>query len=209
MKKNKWYLKCDIKKYFYSINHETLLNILKKQIIDEQLNQLIKKIITNGGEQGKGLPIGNLTSQFFANLYLNELDFYIKQELRQKYYIRYMDDFVIFANDKEILKKIKTNISKYLQNNLKLELKENSVINQQLNGLGFLGVRIYPNLIRIKNENLKRSIKKVLCKHKLMKKEEITENDYVRSIDSVFGNLCKYNTYKLRVKIMGNYHERL
>lgn len=96
-----------------------------------------------------------------------------------------------------------------MQNKLKLELKENSVINNQLNGLGFLGVRIYPNIIRIKNENLKRSIKKVLYKHKLMKKEEITENEYVRSIESVFGNLCKYNTYKLRVKILGNYHERL
>lgn len=97
MKKNKWYLKCDIRKYFRSINHEILLKILKKKIIDEKLNQLIKKIITNVGEKDKGLPIGNLTSQFFANLYLNELDYYIKQEIRQKYYIRYMDDFIIFA----------------------------------------------------------------------------------------------------------------
>ena len=103
IKKNKWYFKTDIRKYFNNINHNILLNIIKRKIKDKKLLLLIERIIRNGGKDGIGLPIGNLTSQFFANVYLDKFDHYIKEELQIKYYIRYMDDLVIFDNNKEKL----------------------------------------------------------------------------------------------------------
>ena len=103
-------LKADIKHYFEKINHNLLINIIKRKILDKEVIQLIEKILNNssknkieGGEAHepkKGMPLGNLTSQFFANLYLNELDYFVKHKLKSRYYIRYVDDFVILHNSK-------------------------------------------------------------------------------------------------------------
>ena len=99
-------LKADIKHYFQEINHEILLKIIERKIKDERVILLIKRILDNnvsGNPSGKGMPLGNLTSQFFANVYLNELDYFVKHELKVKYYIRYVDDFVILHSSKEYL----------------------------------------------------------------------------------------------------------
>ena len=96
-------LKGDIKKYFYSINKDILFNILIKTIKDEHLIDLTKKLIYDDGND-KGIPIGNYTSQYFANIYLGELDNYIKKELHIKYYCRYLDDFVILLPTKYCFK---------------------------------------------------------------------------------------------------------
>jgi retron-type reverse transcriptase len=126
------------------------------------LLSLIEKILRNGGANGKGLPIGNLTSQFFANVYLNTFDHFIKENLRVKYYIRYMDDFVLFSNDKEQLKIWRTEINNYLHKQLQLSLKKESVyVNSRLNGLSFLGTRVFPRTIRIRQENLKRYVRRM------------------------------------------------
>ena len=97
-----WILKCDIKKFFYSINPCILFNIMKRYIEDPKLLYLTQILIFNGpiNKQQLGIPIGNYTSQFFANIYLNELDQYIKRELKLKYYTRYMDDFVLILKTK-------------------------------------------------------------------------------------------------------------
>lgn len=99
-------LKADIKHYFQEVNHEVLLNIIKKRITDEKVVWLVERILDNNvsdNPDGKGMPLGNLTSQFFANVYLNELDYFVKHELRAKYYIRYVDDFVLLNPSKEQL----------------------------------------------------------------------------------------------------------
>lgn len=97
-------LKCDIRKYFDSINHEILIEIIRNKISDEKVISLIQKILDNlNKEDGKGLPLGNYTSQFFANVYLNQLDYFVKHELKAKYYIRYVDDFVILHRSKKRL----------------------------------------------------------------------------------------------------------
>jgi len=96
-----YYLQCDIVKYFDSIDKDILLELIKKRIKDKEVLYLIK-IILNSYE--KGLPIGNLTSQLFANIYLNEFDFYVKNVLKCKYYIRYMDDFILLDVDKQQLR---------------------------------------------------------------------------------------------------------
>lgn len=121
---NCYAFKADIKKYFESVNHEILMKIINKKIKDNKILWLIRKIFNNGGggrSTQKGMPLGNLTSQFFANVYLNELDQFVKHKLKAKYYIRYVDDFVILHNNKQTLEKYKEQINNFLKT-IKLEL---------------------------------------------------------------------------------------
>ncbi|MBI1968842.1 group II intron reverse transcriptase domain-containing protein, partial [Candidatus Woesearchaeota archaeon] len=105
-------LKADVKSYFDTVNHQILLQILGKKIKDQRMMWLIKKILDNhqGENANRGMPLGNLTSQFFANVYLNELDQYVKHKLRAKYYIRYVDDFAILHQSREMLEEYKEKI---------------------------------------------------------------------------------------------------
>lgn len=106
LKTEAYCLKADIKHYFQEVNHKILLNIIKKKISDEKVIWLIERILDNnilGNLEAEGMPLGNLTSQFFANVYLNELDYFVKHELKAKYYIRYVDDFVLLNSSKEQL----------------------------------------------------------------------------------------------------------
>lgn len=98
-------LKADVRKYFDTVNHKTLLTILAKKIQDKEVLWLVSQILNNfdAPEKGKGMPLGNYTSQFFANVYLNELDYFVKHTLQAKYYIRYVDDFVILHRSKKRL----------------------------------------------------------------------------------------------------------
>jgi retron-type reverse transcriptase len=151
-------LKADIKHYFQEVDHEILLKILKKKINDKQTISLIIKIIKNNSEKieehKKGMPLGNLTSQFFANIYLNELDYFIKHKLKAKYYIRYVDDFVILHESKEKLRFWKDKINEFLENELKLELHpDKSKIIPLSNGIDFVGFRnfYYFRLLRKRN----------------------------------------------------------
>lgn len=198
-KQNKWFLKSDIKKYFDNINHKILIDIISKKIYDTNLINLLQKIISNGGQNGTGLPIGNLTSQFFANVYLNKFDYFVKNELKRKCYLRYMDDFVIFSNNKNDLIQDLKLIRIYLYNNLNLVLKEKATfINQQLNGLSFLGTRIYPNIIRVKNENLRRISKKINEKLYLYKTNKISEEKLIETINSYNSYLTNFDTNKVK-----------
>ena len=139
-------LKADIKHYFQEVDHNILINILKRKIKDNKVIWLINKILKNisveGGETEKGMPLGNLTSQFFANVYLNELDYFVKHNLKAKYYLRYVDDFVILHQSKEQLEIWKDKINYFLNNNLRLELhQEKSKIISLSRGIDFVGFR--------------------------------------------------------------------
>ena len=117
--RNKWdktyCLKCDVKQYFPNINHDVLSDIVKKIIKCRDTMSVLDDIIrSHNAEEGKGIPIGNLTSQLFANVYLNELDYYMKQRLRIKLYIRYVDDFVVFDDDKRTLRGLKGAVEGFL-----------------------------------------------------------------------------------------------
>lgn len=151
-------LKCDIKKYFYNIDHEILYDKLKITIYDKDILELLKSIIDSTDceyvnetikklnkdvpiyNKGKGLPIGNMSSQLFAIFYLNELDHFIKEKLRIKYYIRYMDDFILIHKDKEYLKYCKLEIERFLKQE-KLELNKKTNIHKINNGFVFLGYK--------------------------------------------------------------------
>ena len=117
--------KADIKHYFQNVDHQVLINILKRKINDKQMVWLIKVVLEREPQSSinrKGMPLGNLTSQFFANVYLNELDQFVKHKLKTKYYIRYVDDFVILHSSKEQLENWKKEIEIFLNEKLKLEL---------------------------------------------------------------------------------------
>ncbi len=137
-----WILKCDIKKFFASINHEILMKILQENIEDEGVLCLLSKIIGSfySTEIGKGLPLGNLTSQLLVNIYMNEFDQFVKHTLKVKCYIRYSDDFVIVSDNKPWLEEILIKISTYLDEKLKLSLHPNKVsIHTFPSGIDFLG----------------------------------------------------------------------
>lgn len=202
MRQNKWYFKTDISKYFESINHDILMTILRKKVKDPKLILLLQQIISRGGENGKGLPIGNLTSQFFANVYLDQLDHFLKDQLGIKYYLRYMDDFVIFNENKQELKLLRKILHEFLQEKLKLKMKERAtVINQRLHGISFLGTRIFPSLIRIIPTNLRRSVQRLKRKEDAFQSGKMDDFSFVQSANSIMGHLGYFNTYKLRKDI--------
>ena len=208
LRTNKFYLKMDIHHYFDSVVQDTLINIIETKIKDQRVMRLIEKIIRNGGDGVKGLPIGNLTSQFFANCYLDVFDHWIKDENREKYYIRYMDDIVIFSNDKEHLKNMRDYCRYELKNRLGLSLKEKATyINTRQNGLSFLGTRIFPELIRINNKNLKRSLKRLKKTEQAFQKGLIEQQQFLQSATSIIAHLCQYDTWNLRNKFLRSFEE--
>ena len=154
-------LKCDISKYFDNVDHEVLKRIISKKIKSPGLIWLLYLIIDSYGV-GIGIPIGNLTSQLFANIYLNELDHFIKDQLGIKYYLRYMDDFVILSRDKNELFKLKGLIKEFLETELKLKLhpKKSEVfpINR---GIDFLGYVVFYKDIWLRKSTVKRYFKKI------------------------------------------------
>lgn len=141
-----WVLKCDIRKFFASIDQEILVNILRKHIDDTDTVWLIEKVVEsfNSGIQGKGLPLGNLTSQLLVNVYMNEFDQFVKRELKIKYYIRYADDFIVTTIYHSELDELLLKINFFLNNNLKLSLHPDKVsIKTLFSGIDFLGWYIF------------------------------------------------------------------
>jgi len=156
--------RADVKKFFDNIDHNTLKAILAFKIKDDNFARILEEVINSysldniidkeGGGKCCGIPIGNLTSQIFANIYLNEFDRYVKHSLRIKYYLRYGDDFVIFGKNREELEKIRILCINFLKNWLKLDIKrENDIIIPVRRGLKFLGVEIWPGGRRLKKRN--------------------------------------------------------
>jgi retron-type reverse transcriptase len=203
-------LKCDIKKYFDSVNHKILTDIIKKKIKDEKTIRLIELILENHSSKNSknsGMPLGNLTSQFFANVYLNELDQYIKHKLKIKYYIRYVDDFIIMHDTKDNLKSYKIKIDMFLQSKLKIELhKEKSKIRLLNQGISFLGFRIFYFHKLLKKNNLKHMWKNMLiCKKKYARKQASYDEIYLK-FDGWIAYAKNANTSKIINKIQNKFH---
>lgn len=164
-------LKCDIKHYFDAVDHNVLLDIFRLRIKDKNVLWLITLILKNyhSGQSGKGMPLGNWTSQFFANVYLNELDQFVKHQLHAKWYIRYVDDFVIFHLSKKALQEYEQKINEFLSS-LRLELHPDKCRIVPLSrGLSFLGFRVFYQHKLVRKRNLrvfKRNISLLLKDYK-------------------------------------------
>lgn len=197
-----YYLKCDIKKFFENTDHEVLKNILRRLFKDNELLWLLDMIIDHkvpGNKVGKGIPIGNLTSQHFANLYLGELDHLIKDRLGVQGYVRYMDDFICFANSKKELWDLHSKIDHFVIQILKLELKKSvTQIAPVSEGIPFLGFRVFPQIIRIKRENLSRMKNKIRKKENQFKKGHLSERDLINSVGSIVAHVSHVNSLSIR-----------
>jgi retron-type reverse transcriptase len=162
-----WVLKCDIRKFFASIDHQTLKNILAKHIGDKDVLNLLNQVINSFvsiytiADMKKGLPLGNLTSQLLVNIYMNDFDHFVKRELKVKYYIRYADDFVILNNSKNDLDKLLPRISEFLTKELKLSLHPDKVsISTFASGVDFLGWVSFPSHRVLRTSTKNRMFKK-------------------------------------------------
>ena len=192
-------LKCDISKFFDNIDHEKLLSVLAKKIHDERVFWLSREIIQSNL---KGIPIGNLTSQLFANIYLNELDHFAKRVLREKHYLRYMDDFLILGTDKKRLHEDKKKIMEFLRDELRLELHpKKSEVFPVHSGLDFLGYVLRDGRRLLRKSTVKRLLKKKRRFLMLQKEGKLPEGFMEHARASWRGYARFASSYKLAQKI--------
>jgi RNA-directed DNA polymerase len=175
--------------------------MIKRGIKDPNVLWLIKLILDS--TPAPGIPIGNLASQIFANLYLNGLDHYLKETIKCQHYIRYMDDLVVFGNEKDWLGEIKKDIGEYLQR-LRLKLHPNkSRIYLTTSGIGFLGYKIYPTHRLISKQNIKRAKRRIKKYLKLLGVGMIHWSKLTRSIRSWLGYAIHADSFNLRRRLLG------
>jgi len=177
-----WALKCDVKKFFDSVNHKVLLEIIKRKIKEKDLLWLLEEIVgsfctchsevkpknlrsfanAQDDDYCKGIPIGNLTSQLFANVYLNELDQFVKNELKDRYYIRYADDLLILIENTKGLVQYTGILDKFLEDRLKLELHPNKISLRKLPwGVDFVGYIALPHYQVLRTKTKRRIYRKI------------------------------------------------
>jgi len=190
--KTVWILKCDIKKFFASVDHAVLMDIVDRNIKDKDIILLIGEIVNSFCvKEQKGLPLGNLTSQLLANVYMNDFDQFVKHKLRVKNYIRYADDFVFFSEDRKYLISILSKIQKFLEIKLLLKLHENKVhIEALASGVDFLGWVNFPHCRVLRTVTKKRVFRGI--------KEKNGETD---TVQSYLGLLKHGDTKKLKFRV--------
>jgi retron-type reverse transcriptase len=199
-------LKCDISKFFNSIDGEVLFELLQKKIKDENILWLLREIITSNQ---RGIPIGNLTSQLFANVYLGELDNFVKRELHEQYYLRYMDDFLILSTDKKHLRKIKELITMFLRDRPKLTMHpKKAEIFPIDRGIDFLGYVLRDGKRFLRKSTVKRFIKKRRRYTTLAKSGKITQEFFESAVDSWRGYAAFARSYKLMEKLAWPINDR-
>ncbi len=207
-RKFKYFLKCDIKKFFQSMDHTVLKRLLEMNFKDKDFLNLLNVIIDHkvpGYSHGKGLPIGSLTSQYFANFCLDYLDHFIKERVKIPGYVRYMDDFISFSNDKSELNEIHHEIENFLSENLLLCLKKKVTrLAPVTEGVPFLGFNIYPSIIRMRRENLVRMRNKVKRKEKKYMDGFISEKSLIQSINSMVSHVAHVHSREVRKDIFEN-----
>ncbi len=177
-----YYLKCDIHKYFPNINHEVLLNKLKRIGLTDDELYMARLFMTNY-ETSVGIPLGNLSSQWYALIYLDDLDRFIKEKLQIKGYIRYMDDFILIHKDKNYLRYCLKEIDSFCKERLKVELNAKTQIGKVKNGIDFLGFRLIltetGKVIKKLRGSSKRRIKMHLRNLKKLEDKGIVDREYV------------------------------
>lgn len=217
---SRYVLQCDIKKYFPSIDREILKALVRRKLKCPDTLWLVDKIIDCGNAQEpvieyfpgdelleplnrrRGLPIGNLTSQFYANIYLNGFDHYIKEQIKVQKYIRYVDDFALFADDRAFLADARLAVEEYLAS---LRLKIHPIKSQLFEtkeGANFLGFRVFPDVIRVRTENLRRGRQRLRKMQLEYSQGKINLSKIIQSMQSWQAHLKQGNTWQLRKQIL-------
>lgn len=204
-------LQCDIHKFFDSVDHNILLNILGKRIKDEDAMWLLKDIVGSFKSARftpatKGVPIGNLTSQLFANVYLNELDQFIKHTLRVQNYVRYTDDFAIVSNDPEYLRSLIQPIRAFLQERLCLDLHPRKIsMRRYRQGIDFLGYVLLPHCRVVRTRTKQRMFRKLHLRAIAFKNGTGSKESVEQSLHSYLGVLSHANSYRLSDRLKNEY----
>lgn len=199
VRNNKYCLKMDIAKFYPSIDHDILFEIVKRKIKCPDTLWLIKNIIYSIGG-GKNTPIGNYTSQWFGNLYMNEVDQFLKHEHKVKYYLRYCDDFCVYDNDKKHLNELAKIIEKYIKEKLKLRFSKCDVF-PVARGVDFLGYRHFLKYILLRKSTSKRVKKRLKGLPWKFEKGLINKEQLRSSLASTWGWLKWANTHNFQMKI--------
>ena len=197
---NYYILKMDIAKYFDNIDKKILLNILKKRIKDKDVMWLINEILY-ANKREKGLEIGNYTSQMFANIYLNEYDWYVKRNLHITYFSRYMDDSIILVKTKQEAIQALENIKRFLKENLHLELNSKTQIFKSSQGVNYCGYKINEYRLKIRDKGKKKLKKKIKYLRYEIKNGRMTSKDAKRYLAGHLGYLKIANTRNLKLKL--------
>jgi len=201
-------LKCDVLQFFASVDHAVLLEILRRRISDERAVALLTEIVDSfaGEHQTKGVPIGNLTSQLFANIYLNEFDQFMKHELKIKPFIRYTDDFVVVSESEEFLRCLVQPVENFLRERLRLTLHPHKVtIRKYRQGIDFLGYVLLPHCRVVRTKTKRRMLRKL--------KSRVVEclagarpwESVEASLQSYLGVLSHASTYRLTQYFVNQY----
>ena len=198
-RRNSYCLKCDISKFYPSIHHDTLMRIIQKKIKDKDVINLLDDIVRSvGGE--RNVPIGNYTSQWLGNMYLNELDTFVKQKLRIKDYIRYCDDFILFGTKEELMAVIPA-LHDFVEHELKLKFSKFDLFPTK-RGIDFLGYRHFPNgVVLLRKSTAKRVKKRLKGLVEKVRKGKVSRESAIGSIESTRGWLRWANTYNLRMSL--------
>jgi len=197
--KSAFALKCDIEKFFASVDRKILFEIIKRTIKDKRALLLIMTtLLSFNSNEASGLPLGNVTSQLFANIYLNELDQFVKRELKVEYYLRYCDDFIFLDKDKNKLLAIIPLLRLFLDEELKLKLHERKIIIHKLNqGVDFLGYVILPHHMVLRTKTKRRILKKMRQKAEELRQGIIKEEKFKESLNSYLAVLSHADAYGL------------
>ncbi len=215
----RYILQCDIRQYFPSIDHEILKRTIRKKVKCPSTLWLIDKVIDASNEQHgdlfyfpgddlfspcerrRGLPIGNLTSQFFANIYLSGLDHLVQEKMSWAQYVRYVDDFALFADDRERLEAARPEIENYLAG-LRLRLHPvKTQISATVKGPAFVGFRVLPDRIRVRSDNLRRSRRRLRRYQKLYQTGEMSATKVRDCLRSWIAHLQHGDTWRLRERV--------
>ncbi len=192
-------LKCDIRKFFGSVDQKILIRLIKKKVIDENALWLIGEIIKSFPI---GLPLGNVSSQLFANIYLNELDQFIKHKLKLRYYLRYCDDFLILDKNEKYLRNLIPIIGNFLQESLKLNLHADKIIIRKYRrGFDFLGYIVLPHYRVLRAKTKKRMMKKIKKKRENLENNLISKKSFNQRLQSYYGILKHCNGYGIEKEI--------
>lgn len=213
-----YYLKLDVSKFYYRVDHAVLMQIMSRKIADSKMLWLLEKIIncedtafglplglgisdTKERLFDRGMPIGNLSSQMFANIYMNEIDQYIKRELRVHHYIRYMDDMLILSSSKQLLHEYKRLVELFLNEKLHLHLNQKTCIRPINLGIEFLGYKVWNTHIKLKKPTalrIKHRLKKLM---KQYSNGDIELEKALRIVNSFYAILTHCDSYGLRKSI--------
>ncbi len=205
-------LKCDVRKFFDSIDHEILLEVLVRRVKDADMVWLLKEIVGSfaTGQRDlfhmRGVPIGNLTSQLFANVYMNEFDQFVKHELHIKKYVRYTDDFIIVSTDKAALENLIAPIEKFLNEKLKLGLHPDKIeIIKYRKGVDFLGYIQFPHHRLMREKSKQRMLRKIRHADYFYRHGAIDEARMNSTLQSYLGVLSHADAYRLSDELKNRY----